>query len=154
MPISFKHVAGGPDVFSFAYQALPGRPTVCHPPGNCGFPEGSVREALSRSTAMSSWRYILPWSSGVLRSPTRVPSRSDPPIMKKVPCLRHAGRAWGDLAHHLTPFPLQGLHIRSLKKPRSEPDNSGALPKVSLLRSQEGSTCCSSPGFPPALRIA
>src|SRR5437899_8002424 len=48
----------------------------------------------------------------------------------------------------LTPFRLQEFTFFSLKKPRSEPYNSGAWPKVSLWCSREGSTCCSSHGFP------
>src|SRR5213080_2532862 len=41
----------------------------------------------------------------------------------------------------LTPFCLQDFTFFSLKKPRSEPYNSGAWPKVSLWRSREGPTC-------------
>src|SRR6202140_238045 len=48
----------------------------------------------------------------------------------------------------LTPFFLQDFTFVSLKKPRSELYNSGARPKFSLWRSREGSTCCSSLGFP------
>src|SRR5437773_7026164 len=47
-----------------------------------------------------------------------------------------------------TPFRLQDFTFFSLKKPRSEPYNSGAWPKVSLWCCREGSTCCSSHGFP------
>src|SRR5437879_4094747 len=41
----------------------------------------------------------------------------------------------------LTPFCLQDFTFFSLKKPRSEPYNSGAWPKVSLWRSRKGFTC-------------
>ncbi len=49
---------------------------------------------------------------------------------------RAAGHAAHD-THHLDAFCLHDVTFFSLKKPRSEPYNSGAWPKVSLWRSRE-----------------
>src|SRR5271165_3984251 len=48
----------------------------------------------------------------------------------------------------LTPSCLHDVTFCSLKKPRSDPYNSGAWPKACLCRSSEGTTCCSSTGLP------
>src|SRR6266571_3005620 len=48
----------------------------------------------------------------------------------------------------VTPSCLHDVTFFSLSKPRSAPYNSGARPKACLWRSSEGTTCCSSLGFP------
>src|ERR1700731_707981 len=47
----------------------------------------------------------------------------------------------------LTPSCLHNITFFSLKKPRSDPYNSGTSPKVCRWRSSEMTTCCSSTGL-------
>src|SRR5260370_19700204 len=48
----------------------------------------------------------------------------------------------------LTPSCLRDATLCSLKNPRSDPYKSGAWPKACLWHFSEGTTCCSSTGFP------